>query len=196
MVFNRLEPTRQLMQALAAARPAQLFVAADGPRLGYPRDSEQCAAVRHLATHVDWPCEVSTLFRPINVGLQSAVISAISWFFEHVDHGVILEDDCIPAADFLPFAGEILRQYADDAHIMHVSGVNMAPGRSPGRCSYHFATLGHIWGWATWRRAWQRFDPFLTHWPELAPRLRRDPNPVRAVSARKFAAMYEGRKAT
>lgn len=163
LLFNRIGATRQLMQALAQRRPNRLFVSADGPRLGRPDDLAKCDEVHRLATKVDWPCEIHTLFRPINIGLAAAVITAITWFFDQVDHGVILEDDCIPSSDFLPFADEMLRRYADQSEIMHVSGVNMCPGGSRTGSSYHYATLGHIWGWATWRRAWNLFDPHLSN---------------------------------
>jgi hypothetical protein len=106
-VFNRPAATRRLLDALRVARPSQLYVAADGPRPGSAEDQERCRQVRDLVATVDWPCDVHRLYRPANIGLQASMVGAIDWFFAEGDAGVILEDDCIPAPDWFPFAGEL-----------------------------------------------------------------------------------------
>jgi hypothetical protein len=196
LVFNRPAVARQLLEAVRVARPAQLFVAADGPRAGHPTDEERCRQTQALFRDPGWPCEVHTRYLERNAGLQHAVVSAIDWFFDHVTEGIVLEDDCVPAPDFFPFAGELLDRYAHTTQVMHVSGLNMRPGTTFDPYSYGFAGVGHIWGWATWRRAWRLYDGALTDWPAMrcecgpgAPRLRR-------VLGRKFAAAHAGRKFT
>src|SRR5271166_5133017 len=92
LVFNRPETTALVMEAIRAARPARLYVAADGPR-DRPGAAERCEEARRIATAVDWPCTVQTLFRPGNLGLCEAVSGAISWFFENEEEGIVLEDD-------------------------------------------------------------------------------------------------------
>ena len=166
MVFNRPEVVRRLLSSVRARRPPRVFVAADGPRPDHGDDVERCAETRALIEQIDWPCAVTTLYRDTNLGLQSAVVSALDWFFEHVDTGIVLEDDCIPEPDFFPFAGAMLERYRDVPRVMHVSGLNMRPEETFGPGSYFFASVGHIWGWATWRRAWRRFDGSLP-WPTV-----------------------------
>jgi hypothetical protein len=56
LVFNRPEQTGRVFEAIRAARPHRLYVAADGPRPDRPGESERCAEVRTIATAVDWPC--------------------------------------------------------------------------------------------------------------------------------------------
>src|SRR5262245_34493472 len=96
MVFNRPEPTARVFEAIRRARPPRLYVAADGARVSRPGEIESCSQTRAIATAVDWPCELKTLFREQNLGCKRAVSGAIEWFFENEEEGIILEDDCLP----------------------------------------------------------------------------------------------------
>lgn len=62
LVFNRPDTTSLVFEAIRRARPLRLYVAADGPRKGREGEAERVAQVREIATEVDWPCEVKTLF--------------------------------------------------------------------------------------------------------------------------------------
>ena len=103
LVFNRPDTTRQVFEAIRQAKPPRLYVAADGPREGKLGEVERVKEVRTIATAVDWPCEVKTLFRDKNLGCKKGVSSAITWFFEQEKQGIILEDDCLPHLDFFSF---------------------------------------------------------------------------------------------
>src|SRR5437660_281578 len=100
LVFNRPDTTSRVFETIRRARPPRLYVAADGPRSSRAGEQERCDAVRRIATSVDWPCELVTLFRKTNMGCKRAVSSAISWFFEHEEEGIVLEDDCLPDSTF------------------------------------------------------------------------------------------------
>ncbi len=164
LVFNRPDPTRRVFEAIRQAKPKRLFVAADGPRPHRPDDVPLCAQVRELVSRVDWDCQVHTLFREENLGCGRAVSGAITWFFERVEEGIILEDDTVPGASFFPYCAELLATYRHEPRVMHVSGTSFQFGRQRGRASYFFAHYFHVWGWATWRRAWQRYDFTLDGW--------------------------------
>src|SRR5688572_20906804 len=97
LVFNRPDTTARAFEAIRSARPARLYVAADGPRVGRAGEAERCAEARRIATAADWPCEIRTLFRDRNLGCRLGVSTAIDWFFEHEQEGIILEDDCVPS---------------------------------------------------------------------------------------------------
>ena len=172
IVFNRPHPTRRVFEAVRRARPARLYIAADGPRPDRPTDADRCAETRALVTEgVDWPCEVHTLFRPENRGCGRGPAEAISWFFKQEPEGIVLEDDCLPSASFFRFCQETLARYRHDSRVMHIGGGNFsAEAWQPapaGANSYHFSGRVHSWGWASWRRAWQHFDFNLTQLPEL-----------------------------
>ena len=103
LIFNRPALTAQVFKRIRAARPRQLFVAADGPRINHLKDKALCIETRKIIEQIDWDCEVKTLFRVENLGCGKAVSEAITWFFEHVEQGIILEDDCIPHPTFFLF---------------------------------------------------------------------------------------------
>ncbi|WP_259246572.1 hypothetical protein [Salinibacter ruber] len=154
------------MEQIRQAEPQQLFIGADGPRAGHPEEAERCKRAREVATRVDWDCEVHTLFRDENLGCGEAVSSAITWFFEHVEKGIILEDDCVPNPSFFPFCQKILKRYADTPQIMHINGNTYGlDQRGLHDYSYGFGNYPQVWGWATWRGAWEKYDFEINAWP-------------------------------
>ena len=158
-----------VMEAVRAARPPRLYVAADGPR-DRPGEAVRCEEARRIATTVDWDCDVRTLFRDSNLGCREAVSSAITWFFQHELQGIILEDDCLPSSDFFRFCSELLDRYREDARIMAICGSSYAaPGKSYAP-SYYFSYYADIWGWASWRRAWQCYERDMSRWPDARER--------------------------
>lgn len=163
--FNRPAPTAQVFAAIRAARPQQLLLVADGSRAEVPGEAEQVAAARAVAAQVDWPCEVRTNFAARNLGLKPRFDSGLQWVFAQVEQAIILEDDCLPSPDFFPFCAELLQRYADDPRVLSISGDNFQVDDPPGGASYFFSRYPHIWGWATWRRAWRAHDPAMTAWP-------------------------------
>jgi len=164
LIFNRPDLTERVFARIRQARPKRLYVAADGPRDHHPGEAELCQATRQIATAVDWPCTVRTLLREHNLGCGAAVRGAIDWFFEHEEEGIILEDDCLPDFSFFRYSQELLEQYRDTEHIYMISGFNGVPGPPVNRSGLHFCTIPHIWGWATWRRAWRDPMPSKSDW--------------------------------
>ena len=169
-IFNRPDTTRRVFEAIRAARPARLFVASDGPRKDRPGEAALVEEARSVTAQVDWDCEVKTLFRAENLGCRAAMSSAVDWFFSEVEEGIILEDDCLPHPGFFPYCAELLDRYRDDERVMMVSGCNMQLGRHPVPESYYFSRYIHIWGWASWRRAWKHYDVDMKDFPEFRAR--------------------------
>ncbi len=165
IVFNRPDTTAQVLDAIRAEKPARLFVIADGPRVGHITDQERCKATRRVIESVDWPCEVKTHYAEVNMGCKMRVSSGINWLFEQVDEAIILEDDCVPTRSFFRFCSEMLQNYRHDTRIMHIGGSNYQLGVRRGDDSYYFSKYPHIWGWATWKRAWQHYDVHMNRWP-------------------------------
>lgn len=159
IAFNRLFAVQKVFEQIREYRPYQFFIVADGPRKDSATDDVKCQEVRAwLMKNVDWECELHTLFREENVGCGYGPANAISWFFEHVEKGVILEDDCVPSLQFFDFAQEMLERYKDDDEIMAVNGSNFQEQKW-GDGSYYFSMQnGPFCAWATWKRAWKNFD--------------------------------------
>ena len=162
LIFNRPDTTKQVFETICKARPKQLFIAADGPRLNKLGEKEKVQVVRDIASNVDWDCDVKTLFRDKNLGCRIAVSSAIDWFFENVEEGIILEDDCLPSQSFFCFCEELLERYKNDMRIMLISGHNKQKEWKAEQFDYFFSNLGGIWGWASWKRAWEKNDINMT----------------------------------
>src|SRR3989344_9553516 len=158
IIFNRPDTTDIVFAEIKKVRPEKLFIAADGPRKNTPEDYKKCAQTREIIKKIDWPCDVKTLFQKENLGCGYGVSTAINWFFDFVEEGIILEDDCAPDQSFFYFCQELFEYYRDNKKIMHISGDNFQYGKKRGFSSYYFSEYAHGWGWATWRRAWKFFD--------------------------------------
>lgn len=166
LIFNREDTTRRVFEAIRQQKPKRLYVAADGPRKDKEGEIEKCRKVRSIIDQIDWDCELKTLFRDENLGCQKAISSAITWFFEQEEQGIILEDDCLPHPSFFPYCEELLEKYKDDTRIGHITGTNFFPKLVKKEISYDFSGLVNVWGWASWRRAWKNFDLDLHYWKE------------------------------
>lgn len=160
LIFNRPETTKRVFKAIREVRPSRLFIAADGPRKDRMGEKEKCEETREITEKIDWPCKVERLYRESNLGCRKAVSEAISWFFGNVEEGIILEDDCLPDPSFFNYCETLLKRYRGNSQVVHISGNNFQNGvhRGEKMASYYFSKYPHIWGWATWRRAWKKYS--------------------------------------
>lgn len=165
LIFNRPLTTARVFDTIRQARPSRLYVAADGPRKNMRDEQDHCNASRQIATSIDWPCEIKTLFRESNLGCKVAVSSGIDWFFQHEEEGIILEDDILPQNTFFPLCNELLEKYRNSEEIAMISGCNLIANYLTENKSYFFSRSIHIWGWATWKRAWKHYDVTMKDWP-------------------------------
>lgn len=198
LIFNRPDTTERVFAEIKKVKPQKLFVASDGPRKNKVGEKELVEKTRRMVLDmIDWECEVKTLFRDENLGCKVAVSSAIDWFFENVEAGIILEDDCLPDQSFFRYCGELLEKYKDDERIMIISGDNFQDNAKYGDGSYYFSKNINIWGWATWRRSWKKYDVNMQTYPDF-----RKSNKINSISSRLliqrfwisiFDAMFAGK---
>lgn len=160
LTFNRLDTTKQVFETIRDIKPLKLYVASDGARKSKEGELEAVQKVRgYMLQNIDWKCEVKILFRQENLGCKYAVFSAMKWFFENEEMGIILEDDCLPNRSFFWYCEELLEKYKDKSQIGMISGRNDLDGyRASSDHGYFFSSRGLIWGWATWRRVFETFD--------------------------------------
>lgn len=164
IIFNRPNQSKSSFERIRAIKPNHLYIAADGPRPGNTNDEIKCSETQQsILAMIDWDCDVKTLFRKDNLGCGKGPASAISWFFSHVEQGIILEDDCLVDLTFFRFSEDLLNFYKNDERIMHIGAQSFFS--SMGKDQYYFASTPFIWGWATWRRAWEKFDITISDWP-------------------------------
>ena len=168
IAYRRPDTTKQVIDAIRVAAPERMFVACDGPNLKNPGEAERVAATRALIEReIDWPCKIERRYSDTNQGCKMGPSNAITWFFEKVEEGIILEDDCVAHPDFFPYCAELLERFRHDGRVWHISGNNYQDGQLRGDGSYYFSHTTHCWGWATWRRCWKHYDRDLKRWPAL-----------------------------
>ena len=156
--FNRPDTLQKVFERVRAAQPPRLFLVQDGAREGNDRDRAGIEACRKIVENVDWDCQVSTNYSEVNLGCGVRPQSGISWVLSQVESTIILEDDCVPDPTFFDYCDEMLERYKNDERICYISGLNHFEQWDFGGSSYGFTKGGAIWGWATWRRAWAKYD--------------------------------------
>lgn len=173
-IFNRPSTTEQVFNQIAEAEPPRLYVIADGPREDHPNDIQKCQSARKITDAVNWQCEVKRNYAKQNQGLKQRFVTGLEWLFDYESEAIILEDDCVPNLDFFKFCEVMLEEYRDDKRVWDISGSNHLESWKESHQDYHFSFNGGIWGWATWRRSWEQYDPEMDLWtdPEARARFR------------------------
>ncbi len=172
-VYRRPAHTQKVFEALSRCRPARLYVFANGPQ--DPSEEALCIETQRIFDAIDWECELITDFLPRNIGLSPRIISGLNRVFETETQAIILEDDCVPSPAFFEFSRNLLQHYAHDEQVMHLNGTNIIqdhPLLQDYPHSYFFVPHSlPSWGWATWRRAWQKFNLQQDTWERYKKQL-------------------------
>lgn len=196
LVFNRLDTTKEVFQAIRKAEPPRLYVAADGARAKKAGEAAKVNAVRdYILDNIDWECQVVTLLRDENLGCKYAVSTAISWFFENEEQGIILEDDCLPSQSFFWYCEDLLNRFRENRNVFSISGDSCRHAEIEIPEDYGFCKYPLIWGWASWADRWCEYDVAIEEWPKIKDQL------VPTISTHKatrrfwkdtFEAMFRG----
>jgi len=158
IAFNRPHHVKRTMETVRTYQPSRLYLACDGPRETKEGEAALVASTQQaMLDAVDWDCEVQTLFRNQNLGCAQGVYTAISWFFEHEPYGIIIEDDILVGQDFFKLCEDLLPRYQDNEKVMSISARNISH-RTDINNSYVYSYSFSCWGWATWRRVWEKVD--------------------------------------
>lgn len=166
IAWKRPDKTLKILNAIKKVKPKYFYIACDGANNNDDFLKFQVNLTRKkILENITWDCELKTLFSEINQGCKIGVSNAISWFFNNVEKGIIIEDDCLPHQDFFYFCDELLDKYEDDKRIWSISGNNIHREKSIEPDSYFFSKYSHCWGWATWKRCWSKYDRDILDWP-------------------------------
>ena len=166
ILFKRSEPLQQVFAQIREQQPKKLFLIADGPRQDIAGEVDQCKRARKVVAKIDWPCDVTQIFSDTNMGCGRRMATGINQVFEQVERAIFFEDDCVPHPSFFRFCEELLDHYAEDDQVMHIAGSRLGHKTATTPASYYFSQYMLCWGWASWRRAWQKFDFELKSWAQ------------------------------
>jgi hypothetical protein len=165
--YNRPTHLQRAVEALRGARLAEksrLWVFSDGPKR--PQDAEAIGKVRAYAHTIEGFASVAVVERDRNLGLSESVTTGVRSLCEEHGRLIVLEDDLLIGPGFLEFMNRALDRYAEEERVMQVSGY-MYPGEFGGPGDSLFLPTISCWGWSTWKRAWNKYDPAMTGYEVL-----------------------------
>jgi hypothetical protein len=168
ITYKRLDTTKKVFEAIKKSKPKNIYISSNCGK--NKEEVKKVIEVRaYLEENIDWECKVSKLYRTKHLSAKLSISGAIDWFFENEEMGIILEDDCLPNQSFFWFCEELLERYKDDMRIWHVAGNNFHFGwKRDDDYSYYFGGIyGSIWGWASWRNRWNKYDVEMKHYDEV-----------------------------
>lgn len=159
ITFNRPNHTRVVLQRILEAHPQDLYVFQDGARDGNINDIVKCEEVRQTVAELTKSyseIKLHTYYSKINLGCGAGPMTGISWFFENVEQGIVMEDDCLAHPDFFPYCEELLNRYKGTV----VKFINATLYDDSWTCddSYGFSRYMITGAWASWRSTWNGFD--------------------------------------
>jgi len=168
--FARPDTLALVFARVREIKPSHLYLWLNCPRKERPDEVSRNQQCREVFAGVDWPCDVHRRYSDVYLDVRDSLEGAFNWFFENVEQGIILEDDCVPDPTFFRFCGELLERYKNDTRVGMIAGCDEhfhVKETDYFGDSYYFDRFSSIWGWATWRRAWKLHDPKLSYWPEF-----------------------------
>lgn len=158
--FNRPQHTQKVLEVICAQHPQNLYIFQDCARENNASDVVKCGEVRNVINNIVSKYSLSPqyYYPPNNMGCGPGPASAITWFFKHVDQGIIIEDDALPHPDFFSYCEELLERYKNDHKIMAIGSMHL-DDKTYGDGSYYFSMMNRTFcAWATWKRAWALYD--------------------------------------
>ena len=168
LAWKRPKHLRQVIERLKKIKPKNLFISIDGPKNANSLDRELVLQTKKIIEeNIDWPCTIKKKYNKKNLGCRLGVSSAITWFFDQVNEGIIIEEDCLLHEDFFKFAEELLEFHRENKQVWSITSNNFQRNQWRGDGSYYYGRIPHCWGWATWKDRWIKYHQDLTNWELL-----------------------------
>ena len=179
--YKRKQGLKQVIESVKKYAPDRVYLFSDGPK-----NKQELALVSEvrdfLLNEIDWNCEIKTNFSQVNLGCKYGPQTAISWFFENEDQGIILEDDTVPVPSFYPFVEKLLSKYKSDLRVWNIGGTNRLEEETEEVSdSYFLSRFAYTWGWATWADRWKSHLSQLPSFLEDSDNLRRSNTTHQAI---------------
>lgn len=162
-IFRRPECTIRSFREIAKAKPEKLFIIGDGPRTFL--EKQDVIATRDIVKSIDWDCEVLRNYSEENMGCGQRIVSGLEWVFSYVDEAIIIEDDIVPSVSFFRYCQEMLDYHRSNESVFSISGCNIGFASKGTGSTYSYSNFMNMWGWATWKRAFEKIDFSIEFWP-------------------------------
>ena len=171
--FNRPNTLRRVLESVSARQDLEVYFASDGPRNLEDRlNLDRCW---ELVDHY-FPGTPNTrkLNRAANSGCRLAMTDNITWFFDLVDYGAILEDDCVPNSNFFKMQSYFLENSDYAKRFISISGSRVViPGRESAHLKSTPSIFPMVWGWGTWANSWAKYELEITDAEEISEKISR-----------------------
>ena len=160
LCYNKLVSLKAIITILKKLKFQKIYISVDGP---FSKDDKRNLSVLKYINQLKKETNYKFKINNYNKGCKLAVSEGISWFFQKEAKGVILEEDCIPSKSFFKFTYLLLNRFKNKKNIGQISGTNPILNYKTDK-SYFFSNYGGIWGWATWRDRWEKYDIDMESW--------------------------------
>lgn len=173
ITFNRPNHTRKVLERIVEAKPKDLYVFRDHWREDRTDEQAKCEQVFSVVKELTdgTGINVHYLLPEMNLGCGAGPMTGITWFFDNVEQGIVMEDDCLAHPDFFPYCEELLNRYrGTEVKFINstlydnrwtkalVPNINLTSYLLPLTCSYGFSRYMVTGAWASYREVWQGFD--------------------------------------
>lgn len=159
--YSRPEHTRRSLQSLEAnadAKNSILYIYCDGPKANAGEEVRQrIKEVRKVARERQWCGQVEIIERETNAGLANSVIEGVTEITTKHGRCIVLEDDLVVSPFFLQYMNDALDEYVAEENVISIHGYTYPVGASLPET--FFLRGADCWGWATWKRGWDLFEP-------------------------------------
>ena len=168
-VYNRPIHTRQTVEALltnADASKSALYVFSDASR-----NSSSIKAVTEVRSYIRSITgfkSITIIERENNFGLSNSIIDGVTKLCEEFGRAIVVEDDLQLSPSFLTFMNRALDRYECEEKVFQISGYQFDAPELSELSTAFFLPFTVSWGWATWKRAWDNFDPLASGWDALS----------------------------
>ena len=154
--YNRSQHLKQVLGGLKKNEGiSKLYIFQDG--LKNEEHRSEWKKTQEVIRGISW-CEVVYNLASYNKGLAKSIVDGINSVLEENDAVVVLEDDCVPTANFIFFMQKCFDKYKNDKRVYSVSGYAW-PIDLP-KSEYDIYGCGRIssWGWGTWNDRWMQYN--------------------------------------
>src|SRR5258707_5432762 len=150
-----LQRTLEALRQNELAAQSELVVFSDGPRS--ENDESSVEAVRKCLDQLDGFKSVEIIKQSANLGLAPSIIYGVTEVCRGHGRVIVVEDDLVTSPFFLRYMNESLELYENCLEVISIHGYIYPVNQSLPET--FFIRGADCWGWATWQRGWDMFDP-------------------------------------